>query len=672
MAGILRSSTRFLLALGLVGCGAEHGKHDHAQPSLGHIHSASLGAELTVTHRAVNDGRWDDPLTWKTNTVPNDGAVVLIPEGIRVTLRSVEQTRLAFLRIGGTLNVAPDADTKLMVETILVLPTGALRVGSESAPVERGRTAEIVFLDSGSDVMPTAADPDALRRGLVAMGEVRVYGREKSSFRTLAQAALKGSTELSFDEAPVGWRAGDKLVVPSTHFHKDDPLHNELVTITSVNGAQVGISEALRYVHRAPEPVKVHVANVSRNVVFRSESGATERRGHVMLMNCGASTVSGALLESLGRSDKTRVTDDPAFDGSGHLIAGSGTNPRGRYPLHFHQCGLDQRAASVRGSVVHDTPGWGMVNHSSRVNFEDNVVYDFAGAGFVSEEGDELGAFTRNIAVGGRGNGEFELRRTYLQDADRMKVADFAFHGDGFWFQSPSVEVVGNVAAGNKGAGFLYHAVGLNKRGGVGMPDPYLRELGLDGILGNVRRWRNTNHVLIVDLPIRKFESNSAYGNFIGLKPRYVQSPNKVAFRRFDALNDLTGERSIEGQIKGTVNPEMYPTQVVKRCSFWNNAVGVQPTYIHNLKFVDVFIGASDPEWTLDEAALLDANIWVGWEGYHGSARNMMLGNTVIQGYPIGILTRDADHTTFLPGTTVTYRRNGTNIMFNDDNDVRR
>ena len=59
----------------------------------------------------------------------------------------------------------------------------------------------------------------------------------------------------------------------------------------------------------------------------------------------------------------------------------------------------------VSGSVLMDSLGWGYVNHSSFVEFTDNVAYDVDGASFVTETGDEIGTFARNIAIHGIGSG---------------------------------------------------------------------------------------------------------------------------------------------------------------------------------------------------------------------------------------------------------------------------
>ena len=86
----------------------------------------------------------------------------------------------------------------------------------------------------------------------------------------------------------------------------------------------------------------------------------------------------------------------------------TGLNPRGRYAVHFHRTGVDEGSdpATIADSAVVDTPGWGIVNHSSNVNVDGNVVFNAVGAAYATEAGDEIGrlfaarATQREIMIG--------------------------------------------------------------------------------------------------------------------------------------------------------------------------------------------------------------------------------------------------------------------------------
>jgi hypothetical protein len=615
---------RFLICICLAACAAPH---DHGDAA-GHEHD--LSTLVPLTHRAVKNGGWDEPSTWSNDKVPGDGAGVLIPIDTHVVLRTQETARIALVVVRGTLRFQEDVSTRLSVETLQVLATGALRIGTTEAPVARARTAEIVFIDTGN-VAPVEADQDAVRRGLVASGEVTLFGAAKTPFATASSKLVAGARHVTLDAPPTGWRVGDTVVVPSTQFRKDDSNQNELRTIASIAGNVIELDRPLAFRHRLDPSMMLHVANLTRNIVLRSENADIDRprRGHVMLMDCGASAVENVLFADLGRTDKRRVLDDPRVDGNGELIAGSGTNPRGRYPLHVHKCGLAAPELVVRGSVAHGSPGWSMVNHGSRVQFVDNVAYDFVGAGFIAEDGNELGSFVRNFAANGSGVGRFDLRRVYVQDRDRMGEADFAFHGDGFWFQSPQVIVRDNVAAGCKGAGFFFHAQGLNKDGGVGFPAEHLSR-PVDAI----RRWAAGSGyagLLVVDLPIEQFSGNTAYGNFIGLKLRYLQNRNSLGLRIWgkQARGD---ETYLTSRIDAPPAIE-YSPYVIEGSQLWNNFVGVHSSYTALGRFRQTFIGADDVVPTTDINEM-----WVGWESSHGSAKSLAVDGLTVKGYPIGVL----------------------------------
>jgi hypothetical protein len=53
----------------------------------------------------------------------------------------------------------------------------------------------------------------------------------------------------------------------------------------------------------------------------------------------------------------------------------------------------------VVGCTVRGTPGWGMVHHDCACDFFNNGVYKMFGAGIVSEQGSELGAWNNNLVM---------------------------------------------------------------------------------------------------------------------------------------------------------------------------------------------------------------------------------------------------------------------------------
>src|SRR5690606_11893091 len=104
---------------------------------------------------------------------------------------------------------------------------------------------------------------------------------------------------------------------------------------------------------------------------------------HLVFFHNPNVAIENISVEGFGRTDKSQRINDPVVV-NGVLQAGTGLNPRARYAMHFHHTGVNpaNAPATVRGSVVLGSPGWGYVNHSSNVEFVDNVAYGVYGSSF--------------------------------------------------------------------------------------------------------------------------------------------------------------------------------------------------------------------------------------------------------------------------------------------------
>lgn len=204
---------------------------------------------------------------------------------------------------------------------------------------------------------------------------------------------------------------------------------------------------------------------------------------------------NGVILKNMSRRVLVQIPD-PATGKSLLQIGRTGLNVRGRYAVHFHRADGDEPAV-IAGSAVVDSPGWGIVNHSSNVDVEDNVVFNAFGAAFVTEAGDEIGTFNHNLAMKGLGSG--------AQVDGRKNVQDFGHDGDGFWLQGGNVTVTDNVVSGMRHAGYVFFPRGLEQKGlgqtmisGEDLPAGY----GADP----------TKNYDVADVPLLKFSGNVAFG----------------------------------------------------------------------------------------------------------------------------------------------------------------
>lgn len=559
-----------------------------------------------VTHEALSTGNWGNAANWSAGTVPGAGAVVVIPPGVTITIDGPYLAELSKLAIYGTLSFLTTGNGELSLDTLLVPVGGELIMGQDGAPIAAANRARITIFDAGTGI-DVIKDPAVIGRGIIADGTILMNGTAKTPFLALTGDALVGATTLALVQAPTGWNVGDEIVIPATTFSADwaanlsppnSMLQNEVRTITAINAAAktVTFATGLAYNHqRAESSEAIHVANLSRNVIIQSESVADiTRRGHVMACT-NACTIRNALFLRMGRTDKLDIVTDPfAADGITPLTGSA--NARGRYGLHFHKGGTDIALppAEVTGCVVRDTPGWGFVSHSSYVDFVDNVCYDFVGGGFVTEDGDEAGSFINNIAIGGTGNGEFPEHRTIFNNQPRMDQGDMAFTGEGFWFQGPDLTVIGNIAAGCKGGGYMFWCGGRLDP----LVDHYTgfpRSRVPTGVVP--RSWSyDSNRVLVADIPVRSFSNNVAYGCFTGLKFRYVNHGNNNVY-----INTRAG---YENEIVLAPGYSQNTQAKRKRYTisdnlFWNTLNGLHATYAGTVTFTNLQLVCADTSGSL-------------------------------------------------------------------------
>ena len=239
---------------------------------------------------------------------------------------------------------------------------------------------------------------------------------------------------------------------------------------------------------------------------FETEDGENapiHRRGHVMLMHHTDYDVRYAQFQHLGRTDKSVPSFDP--DQLPELTPTS--NIRTRYPMHLHFTGLDEgeRPAMVIGNAVFNSPGWGYVHHASNAIFDDNASFDTHGAGYVAETGDEIGAWTRNIAIKAEGNSSFNPK-----NGNDVASHDMGRTGAGFWFQGRMVRNVGNVAASvNHGYAYLHRGTRMRSFPHTLFP------MG-DGLRRS--RAESPDHP-----PILNFHDNEAFASTVGI---YVVKAN--------------------------------------------------------------------------------------------------------------------------------------------------
>ncbi|MEM7195664.1 MAG: G8 domain-containing protein [Pseudomonadota bacterium] len=625
--------------------GMTHSHHCAAIPA--------FAATNLVTHTATQSGSWSDPATWG-GSAPGTNSAVLIPAGVEVTLARELNARLSLVRIDGTLRFDHAQDTLLQVDTIYSSCSGALQIGTPGQPIRADVTARVIFIDNGP-----VADANRLGRGAILAGSTSIVGSPKTHRAVISPQARQGDSTLTLRTVPVGWEIGDQLVITGTQ--RNNPSSDEIRTIAAMSNNLVYLNAPLNLDHTAPrQNLNVYVANVTRNIEFRSENTAVQRRGHMMFMNADVN-IRNARFTELGRTDKTRPLNDLRFDftdpeSSGDdapeaatVVALGGSNVRGRYSIHFHQIGTQpgSPAALVQGSVVFNGPGWGFVNHSSHVNFIDNVSYGLQGAGFYTEAGDEIGSMRGNIAIRSV-NSSFTLDDQGAIDPDlRADHMDYGHDGDGFWLTGPGVSMINNVSAGASAHGIIYWVDGIMEP----TPNPTTRVTIPVAHLPNGHLIPNRQSVPVWWAPLAENRGNESYGATVGYRMRYLHAKNYLGR---DEESDF--HRSPPQAYIDTLSPS------VNNLTVWGSRDGVLLNYNERLSLLGATIvgfGRGISVFSFNEGtAKSGLGLDISNDATHGPAT---IANVSVEGFGVGVALPVNSRWTI---NDLQARNNGSDLLF--------
>lgn len=467
-----------------------------------HMDVLNLVPKTSLDKVAVQSGLWNSPSTWYPSGVPTAGQKIGIPPSIKVTYNHISEVEYFSIRVDGILEFQQSSDSKLLVNTIVVTPTGKFLAGTREQPVYRN--VEIVISGGAID---TVYDRKLLSKGIISHGEVEIFGTQKTTFERI-NSIQAGATQFTVQQNVLNWRVGDLIAITGTRkkgwaWNGSRMVHSgtedELVTITGINGNTFTVNRAFQYPHIAPTGKTPYAANLTRTVTVRSAvKTPVHHRGHTMFMHSNKVNCYYAAFVDMGRTDKSFAAADVGTFSS----IQSNSNVKGRYPVHLHKTGtLDQANPSkVIGCVVNDSPGWGFAHHSSHADFIDCVSYNVFGAGFAAEDGDETGDWKHNIAIKSHG--------ATWGDAGAKEDADVRRHdngrtGDGFFFAGRLVGSIDNVAAGTSHGFTWMHRSAPTRPYAANMEYPETA-YGLE--------------TLPVDKPpIHRFSNNESFCNEVGL-----------------------------------------------------------------------------------------------------------------------------------------------------------
>jgi hypothetical protein len=548
--------------------------------------------------------------------------VVSIPSSVVVSYDQVSDVRIDTVAVqaGGSLRFRTDTSTRLRVNTILVMPSGELTIGTVTSPVAEGVRAEVIINNAPID---TARDPGQYGNGLIGYGKVTMHGAANSAnWLALAAEARAGDATIQLAAPVTGWDVGDRLVLPDSRqlywgVRPDngpgafvDQTEVRTVAGISPDGRTITLSAPLAYSHlgaRDPDgrlDILPKIANLSRNVVVRSEANVGTR-GHTIFMHRAEVDIRHAQFGALGRT-QISVLDDTTYDAAGNVTR-VGTNQNDRVPVNFHHL-IGPATTPANGyqftfegnSVFCSTPmpfRWGITLKDSHFGLiRNNTLDNWAGAGIVAgQTGNEIGNlidgnFVNRITdVGGGG-----------QPYGRGYGEDTAHEGVGIWSRSNAVQFRNNTVA-NSHKGYSTWAEGLHAVRVPLFPGADIRQEGQYRVVNMT----NTSFV--------EFSGNETYGGM-----------TQVGISIYNLNHNGGG---------GEANPNAQES-VIRDMKIWHTFDMAYYNYKTNRLTFDGLVARGDTSLMRDGRG--------GAIGFYSSdylEENMTIRNSNIQGYGVGVDT---------------------------------
>lgn len=438
----------------------------------------------------------DPPVDPPAPRPPPAGEHLVVAAGQSVMLAASATYR--DIDVHGVLALDPAATLDLKCVNLRVHPSGQLRAAPAADAIQR-----IIFRDVPLD----AADGEQAGNGLVARGKVTLRGAAKASFVRLAAEALAGDTSLALTEAAAGWRVGDRLVLPDSRQWRIEgesyvPRYEDAtIAAISADGRTITLVAPLLFDHPGARngdgvlEFLPHVANRTRNVIVKSESGSGTR-GYTLFTGRADVDIRYVAIQTLGRTQlgstgAANVADRHPVTFS-HLYGPAGGQANG------HQFTFIGNAITC-GLPDHNIK-WGLTIRDSHYGLiQGNFLYNWHGAGIITASGNEsYNVIEKNIVIRGRGVGD---REGWVGESKNR-----GDEGGAYWFRGPNNYVRGNVGAnyhnwnGEAAYGFKFYLPGLET---IRVPN----FAGADTTAAGQYTERDGNA-----MPLLEFAGNETYG----------------------------------------------------------------------------------------------------------------------------------------------------------------
>lgn len=282
---------------------------------------SSLVPMNTATHKAVQNGSWFNAATWDTGTIPGDGAIVFIPQGMEVDYEGSSNAHLFAIRVDGEFTCTQansNQITRLTFDTFIGTTSskvkflangttdGTIEVTISPFDIEAYKTennnwnaaASAHFSDGAITYQVTKSvgpedrfnsyqealqgntgvtetsrtvyndgsgvtgrchwDPTQLSLGLVTLGELEITGKEKLNMVELAADAPKNQANFQLEELPLGWKTGDQVLVTRGGNMLTNSNGEDLGIISSISGNFISLNQNLTKNHEGRPQDNLH------------------------------------------------------------------------------------------------------------------------------------------------------------------------------------------------------------------------------------------------------------------------------------------------------------------------------------------------------------------------------------------------------------------------------
>ncbi|XP_004869101.1 fibrocystin isoform X3 [Heterocephalus glaber] len=251
--------------------------------------------------------RWSRTHSWFPNRQPQDGDNVTVEKG-QVLLLDRNTSILNLLHIkGGKLVFMGPGPIELRAHAILVSDGGELRIGSEDKPFQ-GKAQITLYGSSHS----TPFFPYGVKFLAVRNGTLSLHGSLPAVTVTYLRTASCAEDKVLALEDAVDWHPGDEVVIVSGTGVEGVSLLEEIVTVETVQHADLHLRSPLRYSHNWTESwvagehriLKATVALLSRSITIKGNLTHERRK---LLASCQETNVPEGNLQHCLYSKSEKV-----------------------------------------------------------------------------------------------------------------------------------------------------------------------------------------------------------------------------------------------------------------------------------------------------------------------------------------------------------------------------